>query len=261
MTKVFIKIFRNRKILLNTLVVDIKTKYAGSFLGCFWLILYPLLFLATYAVVYIFIFRVRLKILSPYEYVLLIFAGLIPFLSFSEAVTRGASAVVTNANLIKNTLFPIEFIPLNISLSSQVNQAVGFLLLISVLVFMKKIGWTIILLIFVWAIQVLFTIGICWFVSALNVFFRDVGNIVPILIIIFMMISPIAYTEDMIPARLKTILYFNPLYYMVMLYQKIFIFNTFDFRLFFVFTVISLLTFYAGYSFFMKLKGAFSDYV
>ncbi len=261
MVEVIKKVIKYRKILFSTITIDIKSRYAGSFLGCFWLILYPFMFLITYAVVYIFIFKVRLKILSPYEYVLLIFAGLIPFLSFSEAITRGVTAVTSNVNLIKNTLFPIEFIPLNISISSQINQMIGFLLLILALIFMKKVSWMIVFIFPVWMMQILFTAGISWFVSALNVFFKDIGNIIPLLIIITMLISPIAYTEDMIPSRLKTLLYFNPLYYMVILYQKIFIFNQFDLKLFVIFSVISIIVFYFGYSFFSRLKGAFSDHV
>jgi len=76
-----------------------------------------------------------------------------------------------------------------------------------------------------------------------------------------MMISPIAYTEDMIPEGMRAILYINPLYYMIMLYQKIFMFNELDIKLLGIFSILSLLHFIGGYYFFTKLKGVFNDYI
>lgn len=254
-------ILKYRKMILSTTISDIKSKYAGSLLGYLWLALYPVLFLGMYAVIYIFIFKVRLQVLSPYEYVLLIFAGLIPFLSISEALGRGVNAVTANANLLKNTLFPIELIPVNITLSSQLIQVIGFILLILILAFMGRLGPAAALLIPVWILQIVYSIGVVWIISALNVFFKDVSNIISILILMLMMVSPIAYTEDLIPPELRVFLYINPLYYLIMLYQKALIFGTFDPRLFGIFAAIAVSHYLFGFFIFKKLKGVFSDYV
>jgi len=250
-----------RNIIITTTLNDIKTKYAGSILGYFWLLFFPVLFLSMYAFVYIMIFKVRLNMLSPYEYVLVIFSGLIPFLSFSESLGRGVQAVTANANLIKNTLFPIELIPIQITLSSQVLQLVGFLGITVILLLLNKLDITIFLLPIVWILQIIFTIGILWILSALNVFFRDISNIIPIIVLMLMMISPIAYTEDMIPENLRVILHLNPLYYLIILYQKILIFGQFDTKLFFSFLLIAIFHYFIGYYIFTRLKDVFSDYV
>lgn len=259
--KPFIEIYNHRKTIWSTTLYDIKTKNAGSALGYVWLVLYPILFLGMYALVYLMIFKIRLQMLSPYEYVLLIFCGLIPFLSFSESLSRGVTAVTANTNLIKNTLFPIEFIPINIVISSQVILFVGFFILSIILLFLGKLGWNYWFLFIVIVEQMLFMIGLVWIVSAINVFFKDFGQIISVVILMLMMISPIAYTEDMIPEGLRMILYFNPLYYLIMLYQKILMFNTLDLKLFSIFTILSILHFVLGYHFFTKIKGVFSDYV
>ncbi len=261
MFKPFIEIYKNKNIIWSTTVHDIKTKYAGSILGYIWLVLYPLLFLGLYAVIYLMVYKIKLKMLSPYEYVLLIFCGLIPFLNFADSLGRGITAVTANANLIKNTLFPIEFIPINIVISSQIVQLVGFFILSIILLSLRKLGWTYFYLFPVWIEQILFTIGIVWFLSAINVFFRDLGQVISIIILMLMMISPIAYTEKMIPGKLRSTLYFNPLYYLILLYQKILLFNTIDIKLFIIFSIFSLLHFILGYHFFIRVKGVFSDYV
>ena len=257
----FIEIFKHRKIIYSTTLHDLKSKNAGSMLGYFWLILYPVLFLGMYAFVYLMIFKIRLNIMSPYEYVLLIFCGLIPFLSFAEALSRGVGAVTSNSNLIKNTLFPIEFVPVNIVLSSQVLLIVGFSILTIVMIYLNKIGLNYIFLVYVFILQLLFTIGLVWILSAINVFFKDLGQIIGIIVLMLMMISPIAYTQDMIPESMRAFLYINPLYYMITLYQKIFMFNEVDFKLLFIFTGLSFVHFIAGYYFFTKLKGVFNDYI
>lgn len=259
--KPFIEIFKYRHIVLSITFHELKSKNAGSVLGIAWLVLYPVLFLMMYAFVYLMIFKIRLEILSPYEYVMLIFCGLIPFLSFAESLGRGVSSVTSNSSLIKNTLFPIEFIPVNIVLSSQIVLVVGFAMLCVVMLFLNKIGYSYFFLPLIFFFQVIFTIGLVWILSTLNVFFRDLGQIVGIIVLMLMMISPIAYTEDMIPESLRTVLYINPLYYLIILYQKIFMFNSLDIGLLGIFAFLSFFHFIAGYYFFIKLKSVFNDYV
>ena len=255
------EIYKYRKIIYTTTLHDLKSKNAGSVFGVVWLILYPILFLSMYAFVYLMIFKIRLEVLSPYEYVMLIFCGLIPFLSFAEALSRGVNSVTSNSNLVKNTLFPIEFVPVNIVLSSKVLLLIGFSMLFIVMIYFDKIGIAYLLLPGVFFLQLIFTIGLVWILSTLNVFFKDLGQIISIVILMLMMVSPIAYTEDMIPEAMRTILYINPLYYMIMLYQKIFMFNEIDLKLLTIFSVLSLLHFVVGYYFFTKLKGVFNDYI
>ncbi len=257
----FLEIYRYRKIIWSTTVYDVKTKYIGSTLGYLWAVLYPLLFLGLYAVVYLTIYKIRLKALSPCEYVLLIFCGLVPFLSFADALSRGVFCVTANSNLIKNTLFPIEFLPINIVISSQIMQVIGFLILTIVLMFFKRIGYNYFFLFLIWLEQILFTVGLVWFLSAINVFLKDMGQLISVLILMLMMISPISYTEEMIPTHLRIILYINPLYYLIMLYQKILLFNEIEIRLLIIFSIISLSCFISGYYFFLRLKIIFSDYV
>ena len=257
----FIRIYKYRKIIYTTTVYDIKTKYSGSLLGMIWIVLYPILFLCMYALVYLMIFKIRLQIMSPYEYVLLIFSGLIPFLSFAEAIGRGVGSVVANSNLIKNTMFPIEFISVNVVFSSQILLYVGFFILSLINGYLGKLGLKFIVVPYIIFLQVLFMIGLVWFLSALNVFFRDIGQMVSLIILLLMMISPIAYTQDMIPDGLRNFLYLNPLYYLVILYQKIFMFNQIDVKFLIIFSFISFLHFILGYYFFIKVKGIFNDYI
>src|ERR1700741_4319372 len=99
---------RYRLTLLRTVKSEILQKNAGSLLGLLWLVLTPLIFLVIYSVVYIVIFRIKPGALSEYEYTLLIFAGLMSFLGFSEAISAGIASLAGHRSILLNTVFPSE---------------------------------------------------------------------------------------------------------------------------------------------------------
>jgi lipopolysaccharide transport system permease protein len=252
--------WKHRVLLFQTTKNDIRSRYAGSILGLMWLIFFPLFFLGAYAVMYIFIFRVRFAEFNSYEYVAIIFCGLIPFIGFSEALGLGVSSVTSNSNLIKNTLFPIEMIPVKAVLVSQATQVVGLGLLFIVVTAMGKLTVWALLIPVIWLFQLLFSIGLIWILSSLNIYLRDIQNTISILILILMMVSPIAYTIDMVPSSMRFILMLNPLYYMIISYQSVLMLGTFPpGMIFWVLAMLGLVFFLAGFWFFIRMKRVFTD--
>ena len=235
---------------------------AGSALGMLWLFLYPTLFLAAYAVVYLFVFRIRFDAGTPAEYILLIFCGLIPFLASADAISTSTVSVTGNPSLVKNTMFPIDLVPAKAALVSQNVLAVGLGMIFLALLFFGRISIYFPGVVIVWGFQVLFLIGIGWMLAAANVIFRDLQQVIGLLVLILMMVSPIAYTIDMIPASLQTILGLNPLYYFIISYQELAFFGRIPpLEIYLPMMAISVLTFGAGSWFFGRLKPAFSDHV
>ena len=162
------QIYKYRRIVRSTALIEIKKKYAGSALGIIWMVVYPLLFLATYATVYGLVFKVRYPGLTTPEYVAVIFSGLIIFLGFNESIVSGIQSVTSNSGLIKNTLFPIEMIPVRTVLCSQVTQIVGSIILLVLLLVLKR--WTMLtpLIIFIMGLEILMEIGLTWILSSIN---------------------------------------------------------------------------------------------
>jgi lipopolysaccharide transport system permease protein len=110
-------------------------------------------------------------------------------------------------------------------------------------------------------LQLLFTIGLIWLFSAVNVFIQDLGQMVAILILFLMLVSPIAYTHDMIPPELLPFMYPNPLYYLIMLYRDALFLGVVNLELLVDFTLISVGMLLAGGFVFTRLKPLFADYV
>lgn len=259
--KAAFELWKYRRTLFATAWSDIRGKYRGTFLGMGWSILYPIVFLLLYAVVYLFIFKIRLPNYTPFEYVLLIFSGLIPFLGFSESLSTGVGSVLANRGLIRNTMFPIELVPVKAVLASSVTMIVGLSILLPILWLRGTILPSQALIPLLLVLQLVFTIGLIWLLSALNVFFQDIGQMTGVMILFLMLVSPIAYTQDMIPAALMPLMYPNPLFYMIMLYRDTIILGEVPLNLLGIFTLISLTTFFSGHYVFNRLKSLFADYV
>ncbi len=258
----FLALWKNRVLLWQTMRHDIRARYVGSVLGLVWLVLYPMFFLGAYAFIYLFVFKVRFELFNANEYVVLIFCGLIPFLGFAEALGLGVTAVTGNANLVKNTLFSIEMMPVKAVLVSQCTQVVGTGLLLVAITLVGRLTPWVLMLPLIWLLQLGFTLGCIWVLSSVNVYVRDLQNIIAILTLILMMVSPIAYTVDMVPASLRAVLAINPLYYMIAAYQDCLFRGRFPSQeVFAVLMGMGLLSFCGGYWFFSRMKKVFIDNV
>jgi lipopolysaccharide transport system permease protein len=158
-------------------------------------------------------------------------------------------------------MFPIELIPVKAVFSSSVTMTVGLILLLVVLWLRGMILPTQALIPVIFVLQILFTIGLIWLLAALNVFFQDLGQVVGVLILFLMLVSPIAYTLEMVPPALMPLMYPNPLFYMIMLYRGAMVIGEFSMNLFGIFSLITAGTFVLGYYVFNRLKPMFADYV
>ena len=109
--------YRHR--VLEGIIHDVRQRYVGSVFGSLWAVLYPLLQLSIYAGLYTIIFRVRPPGLTEYDYVVLVFSGLVPLMAFNEALLAATSSLSTNKNLLLNTVFPADLIPLRAAVAAQ----------------------------------------------------------------------------------------------------------------------------------------------
>ncbi len=254
-------IWRHRRLLARTATSDLRSRYAGSALGITWLVLYPLLMLGAYAAV-----QARVNVqqgASMTEFILLVFCGLVPFLGFAEALALGTTSVTGNASLIKNTLFPIEMVPVKAVFVSQAAQLVGTGILLAALSIFGKLTVFALLLPVVFGLQLAMTIGVIWIASSLNVFVRDLQQIVGLVTLVLMLISPIGFASDSSAAEsLRWLLLPNPLAYAMFCYQDCLVLGRLPSLANFVpFAAFSAVMFFGGFWFFGRLKRVMTDNV
>ncbi len=256
--------WRNRGLIRTMARRDILSRYRGSFGGGLWTVLTPLLLMLTY----FFVFGVVLDAKFEQDpsrsgFVLYYFAGMLPWLMFSEAAGRAPTVVWEHRNFVKKLVFPIDTLPVNLVVSGLVTEAVLLVLyVIGLLLARGAVPPTAVWLPLFLAPQILFTLGVCWFLAALGVFVRDLGQIIGFLLTIWFFITPICYPEKQMPHAAMAVLSKNPIYALVRFHRAVFLEGQPPAtRTLIEFWALSLIVFFAGYAWFYKLRRSFADIV
>lgn len=209
------KLIENRKLIWTLSKNDFKTKFAGSYLGIVWAFVQPVVTV----LVYWFVFQVGLKAgrTNEYPFVVWLVAGLVPWFFFSEALNGGTNALIEYSYLVKKVVFKISILPI-VKVMSAV--FVNAFFIVFTLVLCSCYGYTpslyTIQIIYYVVCNFVLVLGLSYFTSAVVVFFRDLTQIINILLQIGMWITPIMWdAEQMLSPKLLKIFKLNPFYYIV----------------------------------------------
>ena len=241
----------------------VRQKYTGSVLGSLWIFVFPLLQLSVFAVLYTVIFKIRPTGLTEWGYVTLVFSGLVPLLCFSETLVSTTSSLSANRALLLNTVFPAELIPVRVALAAQVSGFAGLLITLALTVTLGRANLaTLTAVPVVWVLLFMFSVGLGWILSLLSLVAKDVQHVLGLITMLIMILSPFAYTPEMVPAALKPLLYLNPLSYYVLTLQSLICYGEWPPpHIIAVATILSLASFLGGFAVFQKAKQIFFDYV
>jgi lipopolysaccharide transport system permease protein len=204
------EMWANRELLLFLVWRDIKVQYAQTVLGAAWAVVQPLMTMLIFTLV----FGRLAKIPSdgvPYSVFTL--AALIPWMYFSNAFSAASASLVNSSNLITKVYFPRLIIPVVSILSALVNFAVSCLLLAVMLIWYHVTpSWMAIPMIpALLLLMILTATGVgCW-LAAVYIQYRDVRQIVPFIVQIWMYVSPVVYPLSLVPERYRTLYSLNPM--------------------------------------------------
>jgi lipopolysaccharide transport system permease protein len=213
-------VWKKRNLLLRSVRTELSTRYAGSLLGVGWIVLTPALLLGVYGVVYLEVFKVRGPSMSSSQFILYIFAGLVPYLVTAEAIGASVGSVTSNTSMLSNSVYPMDLLPARAVLSAQPVMLVGLVVIVVGDIFVGSLSWTIVLVPIIWALQIIGLIGLAWLLALFHVVFRDLQNLIAVLLMVLLVASPIAYTPETVPDSARLLLYLNPFAYFVIAYQR-----------------------------------------
>jgi lipopolysaccharide transport system permease protein len=251
---------RHRTLISSMVRREMQGRYRGSIGGAWWTLIQPLLLMLTYYLVFGVILRAGGERGSG-EFLFYFICGTLPWLAFSEAVARSPNIVVDNSNFVKRVIFPLEILPVNLTLLGLVTEAFALLIFFVALVaFGPGLFLTAAYLPLVLVPQVLFTAGICWLLAALGVFLRDTGQIMGFVLTVWFFATPIVYYPTALPPQWLWLFQLNPMYAIVDSYRAIFLRGAAPplFPLA-ALTAVALLVFWFGHSFFYKVRKSFAD--
>jgi homopolymeric O-antigen transport system permease protein len=209
-----------RSLLFQLVRRDFEQRFVGSAIGWIWGLINPLVQL----IIYTFVFQYWMGNKGPagVPYPLFLFAGMLPWLLFSETVMRSAPSVLDQANLITKTVFPAEIVPVSIFLSTLISHLLALVLMVAVTgVWMNQVSIFLLILPFYMLGLGLFAIGIGWIVSSLHVFLRDTAQILGVVMLVWFWLTPLFMEESTFPERVRFLLTANPMYYVVRAYRAV----------------------------------------
>ena len=188
---------------------DVKVRYKQTAIGVVWVILQPLL---TMLVATLFFGKLAKLPSQGLPYPVFSFAAVVPWSYFSSAILNTTNVVVENQRVITKVYFPRLILPISATLSGLVDFSIGFIvLLIFVLSYGFRPGWTILFIPFFLVLVILTVLGVGLWLSALNALYRDVRYLIPFLIQFWTLASPVYYSSSMVPERYRWLYGLNPM--------------------------------------------------
>ena len=226
---IFIKaLWQYRHFIINSVLNDFKLRFARSKVGAAWGILNPLAQVAIYALILSSVLQAKIgELENPYSFALYLSAGMVCWSLFNDIVSRGLNVFIGNGNLIKKAAFPKVVLLANLVGTCLLES---LLLLVAVFILFAVVGHAPALSTAVWiplltALTALLASGIALVLGVLNVFFRDIGQVTPIVLQIAFWFTPIVYPITIIPEVARSLLIYNPIFPLVSSYQSSLVFS------------------------------------
>jgi lipopolysaccharide transport system permease protein len=223
MTHVLESHWRMRRVFVISSKVELQKRYAGSLLGPAWALLYPVVFLSVYVFMWVVVLRVRLPEAGRLDYAVFVLAGLVPYLFFVESLSASVVSIRQNLHLVKGVMLPVELIPTRAVIVAGAGHLVGVALVIMLSVWAHTLSAKVVLLPLVMALTTMALFGLAWVVAPLGLLIPDATYLVNLVTTIFMFVTPIAFTPEMVPARFRAVVWLNPLTYMIQAYRAVLI--------------------------------------
>lgn len=220
-------IWAYRFFILSSIKTEFKSRFARSKLGGFWMVLHPLAQVLVYALILSQIMKAKLpEVDSQYAYPIYILSGIVGWTLFTEIVNRLLNVFIENANLLKKMVFPKLALPLITIGSSFINFMILFVMMYIVFGFLghlpyHAIYWMPLLVL----ITIALGVGIGLFLGVINVFIRDVGQVMNIILQFWFWLTPIVYMTSIIPQKYHGLLMLNPMTGIIMGYQNVLLYD------------------------------------
>ncbi len=254
-------IFENKRILIELVKNDFKQKYIGNFLGMFWAFIQPT---ATIAIFW-FVFQVGFKSqpVDNFPFILWLVVGMFPWFFFAEALTNGTNSVVANSFLVKKVVFRVSLLPIIPLLGAIMIHLFFVFFMYGMFIYYgysPEIYWLQVYY-YIFATVVL-VLGISWLTSSIVVFFKDMGQLVGLVVQFGFWLTPIFWNISTIPQRYHWIIELNPVAYIIEGYRDSMIYHRWfweDMSMTIYFWCVAIAIFVIGGLTFKKLRPHFAD--
>lgn len=212
------EIYDYRQMVYSLVRKELRGRYKGSALGFLWTFINPLLQLLVYTFVFSIVMPNNID-----KFYLYLFIGLIPWLFFSGSLTGGAACIINQKDMVKKIYFPREVMPIAYVTSNFVNMLLCFIVIFAVVI-VSGVGINPVACLYlpiIWAVEYIMCLGGAMLTSALTVYFRDLEYILGIVTMAWMYMTPVVYSLEMVPERLRPLMNLNPMTPVITAYRDV----------------------------------------
>lgn len=216
-------LYKRRALIFEMALRDITTQHIGSLLGFFWTFINP----AVMILIMWFVFSVafKYKAINDVPYIVWLTSGMIIWNTFSEAVNSSVGSILYNSHLAKKVVFPLSILPV-VKLTGTLITHTVFISILILLLLLHKMPFSLYWvqgLYYLAAMSVL-VLGLGWITSSINIFAKDTGQVVSILLQIGFWGTPVFWNLGAMPMKVQFVLKLNPMFYIVQGYRESFIY-------------------------------------
>jgi ABC-2 type transport system permease protein len=218
--------FYNRRWLIKYMAQrQVARVYQGSYLGLLWSFLGPLMMVALLTLIFSELIGIKFREVAgnpSLNFGLFLYCGLLPFLTYSQALSQGVNIIRRNSSLVQGVVFPLEILPLTTIVASLIQNVLGVGALLVVLVaFGQQLHLTALLLPLVLIPQLLFTLGLCYLVAVVGTYVPDIRETLRAVIRGTFFITPILWPTGRVPEEWSFLVDYNPLAVLVNAYRDL----------------------------------------
>jgi homopolymeric O-antigen transport system permease protein len=198
---------------------------------------------------------------SGIEYSVFIIAGYLPWMTLQDVSVKSCSAITSNANLVKQVVFPLEVLPLKTVLASLLPHGIGLVFLcVYTLIARGSVPITYVLLPLALVVEIIGLIGVAFFLAALTPYVRDIKEVVSLHAVAGLYILPIFYVPEALPDWVSVVLFLNPFSHLIWVFQDILSFGAITHAWSWGITLVgAVASFLLGYVVFRKVKVYFGN--
>ena len=208
----------NRRMLAALISNDFKSRYLQNYLGILWAFVLPV---AT-ILIFWFVFQVGFKAapIQDTPFIIWLIAGMIPWFFLSESLQSATNSVLDNTFLVKKIVFRVELLPVVKISSALIIHCFFIAVMIGIfLAYGYQPSWYWLQIAYYLLASIMLLLGLVWITSSVVIFFRDLGQIVSMLVQFFFWLTPIFWMISMVPEPYRFWFELNPVYYITQGYR------------------------------------------
>ncbi|WP_251370589.1 ABC transporter permease [Novilysobacter luteus] len=197
---------------------DVLGRYRGASFGIFWSLLSPFLMLVVYTLAFGYILKSRWPGATDNmaDFAMLLFIGLIVHGFFAECLTRSPSLIVSSPNLVKKIVFPLELMPVVVTLSALFHACMNILVFLVINYLLREeLPWGALLLPAVLLPLSIGVLGMGWLLSSLGVYLRDISQVAGVLATAMLFLSSAIVPVETLPPQFQIVFKLNPLTFII----------------------------------------------